>query len=160
VETWGASSFENDPAIEWFHRVEEAVEPGELIAERLDHALSDAEYLALDPSREAIAAAELLASCAGQPPEVLPERIRDWAAAHHHEPHDSEIQHAVAAVARVRAESELRESWNQSGDEDEPGEGHAKAWLHEVDDLLARLRCSGVDSRVDSRRTAAAESQT
>ena len=144
METWGASSFGNDSAVDWFHRVEEAVEPGELIAEALDRALSDAEYLALDPSREAIAAAELLASCAGHPPEVLPERIRDWAAAHHHEPHDSEIQHAAAAVARVRSESELRESWNQSGDENEPGDGHENAWLHEVDDLLARLRCSGV----------------
>jgi hypothetical protein len=126
------------------HRVEEAAEPGELTAEGLDHALSDAEYLTLDLSREAIAAAELLASCAAQPPEVLPERIRDWAAAHHHEPHDCEIQHAVAAVVRVRSESELRESWNQSGDEDEPGDGPPNAWLHEVDDLLARLRCSGV----------------
>jgi hypothetical protein len=144
VETWGASSFENDWAVDLFHRAEEAVEPGELIAEGLDRALSDAEYLALDGSREAIAAAELLASCAGHPPEVLPERIRDWPAAHHHEPHDSEIQHAVAAVARARSESELRESRNQSGDENEPGDGHENAWLHEVDDLFARLRCSGI----------------
>ena len=106
--------------------------------------MSDAEYLALDPSCDAIAAAELPASCAGQPPEVMPERVRDWAAAHHHEPHDSEIQHAIEAVARVRSESELRESRNQSGDQDEPGDGHENAWLREVDHLLARLRCSGV----------------
>ena len=33
--TWGASSFENDSAIDWCHRVEEAVELGELIAEGL-----------------------------------------------------------------------------------------------------------------------------
>ena len=57
--------------------------------------------------------------------------------AHPHEPHDSEIEQAILAVQRVRAESELRQLWN----EDEHGQENR--WLNEVDDLIARLGRSG-----------------
>jgi hypothetical protein len=30
VRAWGAASFENESALEWFSEVEEAVDPGEL----------------------------------------------------------------------------------------------------------------------------------
>jgi hypothetical protein len=63
VGQWGAASFENDPASDWFLLVEEAVEPGGVIASALDAAVGDWEYLGLDQSCEAIAAAELSASC-------------------------------------------------------------------------------------------------
>ena len=66
VAEWGAASFENDPASDWFLLVEEAVEPGGVIASALDGAVGEWEYLGLDQSCEAIAAAELSASCAGR----------------------------------------------------------------------------------------------
>ena len=50
VEAWGPASFENDPANDWFLLVEEAVDPGEVIASTLDTALGDADYLGLDTS--------------------------------------------------------------------------------------------------------------
>jgi hypothetical protein len=53
-------------------RRREAVDPGATIASALDHALGEADYLVLDPSREAIAAAELSACCAGRPPRLSP----------------------------------------------------------------------------------------
>ncbi len=137
VEPWGLATFENDRANDWFLLVEEAVDPGEVIASTLDTALGDADYLGLDAACEAIAAAELSASCAGYAPERLPDDVRRWVDGHPHRPHDSEIDQAILAVQRVRAESELRELW----DEDEGG--RADRWLREVDELMARLRRSG-----------------
>jgi hypothetical protein len=132
---WGAASFENDSAADWFLLVEEAVDPGGVIASALDSAVGESEYLGLDDSCEAIAAAELSASCAGHASARLPDNVRYWVETHPHEPHDSEIDQAVQAVERVRIESELRDYWDGSVD-------RAK-WFHEVDDLMARLGRSG-----------------
>jgi Domain of unknown function (DUF4259) len=137
VQAWGTASFANDLANDWFLLVEEAVEPGEVIASALDTALADADHLGLDAAWEAIAAAELLASCAGHAPDRLPDDVRRWVDGHPHRPHDSETEEAILAVQRVRAESELRELW------DEDVDGRADRWLGEIDDLIARLRHSG-----------------
>jgi uncharacterized protein DUF4259 len=137
VDAWGTASFENEPARDWFLLVEEAVEPGEVIASTLDAAVGDADYLGLDTAFEAIAAAELSASCAGHPPDRLPDDVRRWVEGHPHQPHDSEIDQAILAVQRVRAESELRDRW------DEDVDGRTDRWLGEIDDLIARLRHSG-----------------
>ena len=137
VGVWAAGSFENDAASDWFYLVEEAVDPGAVIASAVDNALGEAEYLGLDASFEAIAAAELFASCAGQAPARLPDHVRRWVDAHPHQPHDSEMQQAVQAVSRVRAESELRELWAEIGEDQET------EWLREVDDLISRLGRSG-----------------
>ena len=134
---WAAGSFENDAARDWFYFVEEAVDPGAVIASAVDNALGEAEDLGLDASFEAIAAAELSASCAGQAPARLPDDVRRWVDAHPHQPHDSEMQQAIQAVSRVRAESELRELWGETGESQE------NEWLCEVDDLISRLGRSG-----------------
>lgn len=135
VGEWGAASFENDAASEWFLLVEEAVDPGGVIASSLDSAVGESEYLGLDESCAAIAAAELSASCAGHASVRLPDNVRYWVDTHPHQPHDSEIEQAVHAVQRVRAESELRDYWDASAERDR--------WLREVDDLIARLQQSG-----------------
>ncbi|MDQ6835770.1 MAG: DUF4259 domain-containing protein [Actinomycetota bacterium] len=134
MEEWGAASFENDPARAWFLLVEEAVDPGAVIGSAVDDALGEADCLAVDGSCEAIAAAELSASCAGNAPSRLPDRVRLWIESHPHQPHDSEIDQAVQAVQRIRSESELRDYWDASA------EGR---WLREVDDLIVRLERSG-----------------
>lgn len=137
VDAWGTATFENDPANDWFLLVEEAVEPGDVIASALDTALGDAGYLGLDAAYEAIAAAELSASCAGHPPGRLPDGVRHWVDGNPHWPHDYEIDQAILAVERVRTESELRQQW------DEDADGREERWLREIDDLIARLRRSG-----------------
>jgi hypothetical protein len=137
VGAWGAASFENDAASDWFYLVEEAIDPGAVIASALDNALGEADKLDLDASCEAIAAAELSAACAGQALARLPDHVRRWVDAHPHQPHDSEVQHAVQAVSRVRRESELRELW------EETVEGPENEWLREIDELIARLGRSG-----------------
>jgi hypothetical protein len=138
VGAWGTGSFQNDAANDWFYLVEEAVEPGLVIASALDDALAEAGYLELDPACEAVAAAELSASCAGEVADDLPDHIRRWVSEHPHQPHASEIERAAQAVERVRSESELRELWDEETGPDD-------AWLRAVDDLVARLRRSGTD---------------
>ena len=132
---WGAASFENDAASDWFLLVEEAVDPGVVIASALDGAVGESEYLGLDQACEALAAAELSASCAGHASARLPDNVRYWVDTHPHQPHDSEIDQAVQAVQRVREESELRDYWERGVDRDK--------WLGEVDDLTRRLEQSG-----------------
>lgn len=135
---WGVGSFENDAASDWFYLVEEAVDPGLVIVSALDDALAEAGYLELDAASAAVAAAELSASCAGEAADDLPDHIRRWVSGHLHQPHADEIEHAIQAIQRVRAESELRELWDAES-------GADNAWLRAVDDLIARLRRSGTD---------------
>jgi hypothetical protein len=137
VGAWGAASFENDAANEWFYLVEEAVDPGVIIASVLDDAVGEADHLDLTMSCETIAAAELSASCAGEGPSRLPDHVRHWVSTHLHEPHDAEIERAVQAVTRVRSESELQERWEETDG------GPDNQWLREVDDLIRRLKRSG-----------------
>jgi hypothetical protein len=136
--SWGVASFENDAAADWFLLVEEAVDPGAVMASAIDEALSAADHLEGDVSREAIAAAELCACCAGQPPDRLPDNVDGWVQTNPHGPHADEVELAVQAVTRVREESELRDLWEDSED--------LAQWLAEVDRLLTRLRRSSAGS--------------
>jgi hypothetical protein len=129
--SWGVASFENDAATDWFLLVEEAVDPGAVMASAIDHAVSDAEHLEGDASCEAIAAAELCACSAGQLPDRLPDNVDGWVQANPHGPHADEVELAVQAVTRVRDESELRDHWEGTGD--------CPRWLAEINDLLSRL---------------------
>lgn len=138
VGSWGVASFENDAAADWFLLVEEAPDPGAVLASAIDDVLSAAEFLELDPCCEAIAASELCACCAGQLPARLPDGVYRWVQANPHVPHPDEIEQAVQAVSRVREESELHDLWEDAGD--------GSHWLAEVDDLLSRLRRSSAGS--------------
>ncbi len=138
VGFWGVTSFENDAAGDWFLLVEEAPDPGAVMASTLDDALSASEILDADSSCEALAAAELCACCAGQLPERLPDNIDAWIQENPHGPHADEVELAVQAVTRVRQESELRDVWEESGE--------LREWLAEVDDLLGRLERSSAGS--------------
>jgi hypothetical protein len=138
VASWGVSSFENDAAGEWFLLIEEAPDPGAMMAAAIDDALSCADLLDADRSCEAIAAAELCASCAGQIAERLPDNVQAWVEENAHGPHADEVELAVQAVGRVREESELRDLWEKSEDQAQ--------WLAEVEGLLTRLGRSSAGS--------------
>jgi hypothetical protein len=138
MESWGVASFENEVAGEWFLLVEEAPEPGAVMASSIDEALGSAEFLEVDMCCEAIAAAELCACCAGQLPDRLPDNVYGWVQTNPHGPHADEIELAVQAVARVREESELRDLREAAG--------LRCQWLAEVDDLVSRLGRSSAGS--------------
>lgn len=131
MESWGTATFENESAGDWFLVVQEDPDPGAVIAAAIDEAISAADELEIKPAREAIAAAELCASCAGHGPRRLPDRIEGWVQDNPHGPHADELALMSEAVSRVREDSDLREFWRESGDQDR--------WLAEVDDLLSRL---------------------
>ena len=134
VEPWGAASFENNAAGDWFLIVEEAPDPGAVMAAAIDEAISAADDLQIDPSCEAIAAAELCACCAGHLAERLPDRVHGWVQDNPHGPHADELALMTQAVSRVREDSELRDFWEEAGD--------SAPWLADLDDLLKRLRQS------------------
>lgn len=136
--SWGVASFENDAAADWFLLVEEAADPGAVMASAIDDALSDPDHLDGEASRQAIAAAELCACCAGHPPDRLPDNVHGWVQANPHGPHADEVELAAQAVTRVREESELRDQWEGTGD--------WSRWLAEVNDLLSRLGRSSAGS--------------
>jgi hypothetical protein len=138
MESWGVASFENEVAGEWFLLVEEAPEPGAVMASSIDEVLGSAEFLEVDMCCEAIAAAELCACCAGQLPDRLPDNVYGWVQTNPHGPHADEIELAVQAVARVREESELRDLREAAG--------LRCQWLAEVDDLVSRLGRSSAGS--------------
>jgi hypothetical protein len=138
VGFWGVAGFENDAASDWFLLVEEAPDPGVVMASAIDDVLSAAEFLEADVCCEAIAAAELCACCAGLLPNRLPDNVDGWVQANPHGPHADEVKLALQAITRVREESELRDYWEDSED--------LSRWLAEVDDLLSRLRRSSAGS--------------
>lgn len=137
VGFWGVASFENDAAADWFLLVEEAPDPGAVMASAIDDVASAAEYLEVDVCCEAIAAAELCACCAGQLPDRLPDNVEGWVRANPHGPHADEVELAAQAVTRVREESELRDLWDSED---------FSQWLAEVNHLLSRLRRSSAGS--------------
>ncbi|WP_414641070.1 DUF4259 domain-containing protein, partial [Actinospica sp.] len=48
VGSWGVASFENDAAGDWFLMVEEAPDPGAVMASAIDDVVSAAEFLEVD----------------------------------------------------------------------------------------------------------------
>jgi hypothetical protein len=138
VGSWGVASFDNDAAGDWFLTVEEAQDPGAVMAAAIDEALGAADAPEADACCEAIAAAELCACCAGEMADRLPDNILAWVQENPHGPHADEVVLAVQAVSRVREDSELRDLWEESGD--------CPQWLDEIDGLLARLDRSSAGS--------------
>jgi Domain of unknown function (DUF4259) len=138
VGSWGVASFENDAAGDWFLLVEEAPDPGAVMASAIDDVVSAAEFLEVGACCEAVAAAEPCACCAGQLPDRLPDDVDGWVQANTHGPHADEVEVAVRAVTRVREASELRDLWEDSE--------HFSQWLAEADHLLSRLGRSSAGS--------------
>jgi hypothetical protein len=93
--------------------------------------LDEADDLELPQCGAAIAAAEVVAALIGNAGEELPEDAADWAEEHReaYVPELGEI--ALGALARIKTNSEMLESW-----EDDAGR---QEWLKAVEDLERRL---------------------
>ncbi|HJL14236.1 MAG TPA: DUF4259 domain-containing protein [Sandaracinaceae bacterium LLY-WYZ-13_1] len=133
-DVWGYGSFENEAAMRWVERLEEAIDL-ELLEATFDEALEleDAgEPLDMAVSSTTIAAAETVAALAGAPSSDLPEEVRQWCF-DNPELELGEVQaKAVQALGVVLAGSRLRDLFEEHD--------KAEEWEVDVEDLRDRLR--------------------
>ncbi len=129
---WGPGNFENDAALDWLYDF------GENDFRLIDRTLAgvaamiEADELDADEASEVLAAAECVAAAAGFPPDDPPQELAEWLAENSPIQVKPEyIEMARKSVARVLAQSELRELWLES---DEFGE-----WETAVRNLQSRL---------------------
>jgi len=127
---WGNGIFENDDAADWVGDLEEGGDAS-FLRSTLDAVAgtTSSAYVDAGEASCALAAAEVVAACAGAPAGDLPEEVTAWVADHLEAATPELVQQARAAVARMLAGSELLELWSEDGDPD----------LTEVRDLQRRL---------------------
>jgi hypothetical protein len=132
--TWGAGNFENDTAADWVWELAESDDLS-VVKAALDAPLADDadDVLDADVCCTALAAAEIVAALKGKGPRSMPDQARDWLAKNKSKLKvDQElIDTAHDAVARVAADSELREQWEDAEEID--------AWDAVLQDLQKRL---------------------
>lgn len=112
---WGPGNFANDAAQDWLYDFGE--NDFRLIERTLAGvaAMIEADELDAWEAQEVLAAAECVAAAAGFPPDKPPQELAEWLAENspmHVKP--EYIEMARRAVARVLAQSELREVWLES----------------------------------------------
>jgi hypothetical protein len=131
VTAWGAGIFRDDLASAF---VAEIVQSDELaVLQRTFSWAGQAKgHLLYEPAVQVLIAAEVLAAVRGRPTRALPSEVARWVAGHPCEDGAEALRLlAIAAVERVKEDSEIAELWARS---DEVGQ-----WIGKVDDLLDRL---------------------
>lgn len=130
--TWGISAFENDNALDWL---------GDFCDDPSEEVLTDAftfvneigeEYLEAPESENALIAAEVVSSLINSPSSDLLEHSKECIDSQQIKPDAEMISSAIKAVERVKADSELKELWEETDDFQE--------WNKIVDDLIVRLK--------------------
>jgi len=128
---WGHKSFENDSALDWLGDLADGEKS--LVGEALDAVTSadEDDYLEVDEASAALAAAELVAAALGKGDDRLNEDAAAWLEEHRAVAQGIGAARARKAVERVYKASELRELWDENGEDTE--------WHADVRELLARL---------------------
>lgn len=127
---WGAGSFENDDASDWVWELEKAKNT-DVLSETLAAVVDAEEIPEATDSSMAIAAAEVVAALALRPAEGLPEEAAAYAVRIGAPPPQELVSLALRALARIEAESELQELWDESGNGEE--------WRTALAELRSRL---------------------
>jgi len=131
--TWGHRNFENDAALDFvnevedngFGRIEEAIKQ---VAD-----FPEEQHLEADYSVAALAAIEFVAAAKGNQSEDFPESAEDWLQQAGTGPLLAiDTASLTKVIERVRTNSELRDLWQEEGDE--PTE-----WLAVLSDLEDRI---------------------
>ena len=129
---WGAGPFENDDAGDWVWELEDDVD-GSVIIEALSAVVDTPvdEQPEAPECSNALAAAEIVAAGRGLRGPALPSEASVWIQAHSDLIEPGLIALASGAVERIAIDSELKDLWDEAGDD---------AWAAYVSDLLSRLR--------------------
>jgi Domain of unknown function (DUF4259) len=126
--TWGSGPFDNDDAADWAWSLTDSADEAVLWAAlRAPHPTA---WTEAPDTQVAVAAAEVVAAGLGRPNPALPEEVAAWVATHQL-PWADLAGPARQAISAVRASSEVRDLWVESGD--------GAAWDATMDDLGRRL---------------------
>lgn len=126
---WGPGNFENDDALDWIGDLTGTKDGWAMIRA----VLAEAAKADLPDVRQccfALAAAECVAISRGKPPEKPSSAAATWCAQNRKGPSEELRVLALKAVLRVRADSELKDLWD---------EGEETDWDDVVGDLERRL---------------------
>jgi hypothetical protein len=106
---WGTGSFENEDAQSFLGALK-SKDPAELKT-LLARAAESQDYLNGQESSIVIAAAEVVATAKGNPPENVPSQVAQFVETNGGEPSDEMNELARKAVEKVRTNSELKDLW-------------------------------------------------
>jgi len=128
---WNFGPFDNDDAHDWLYELEQSADTS-VIADTLHrvNAIGE-EYLEAPDCSNAIAAAEVIAALRSHPVTGFPDNARQWVDAHRMLNVAGLVPVAVAALQRIRTNSELKELWDESPE--------AAKWYATLDDATNRL---------------------
>jgi hypothetical protein len=109
---WGTGSFENEDAQNFLGRLS-SVGIDDLRS-ILARAADNDDYLEASDSGVAVAAAEVVATAKGKPPQTVPREIAEWVCKIEGAPSSEMLELTRRAVERVRTNSELKDLWLQA----------------------------------------------
>jgi hypothetical protein len=112
---WGSGPFENDDAADWRYLFVDGGGPG-VVADAL-RAVLGAGAPELTAASNAVAAAAVVDAGLGAAGVELPDDVRGWVAAVDPSAWPPLAPEAVHALDRVLTTSELRELWDEAGDD-------------------------------------------
>lgn len=129
---WDIGPFDNDDAADWLYQLEESDDTS-VIAAALDSVTEVGDdYLEAPDCSCALAAAEIVAALHGHPMAGLSDEAKAWLEKNRGLDVSELVEEAVAAVQRVRTNSELKELWEESDE--------LPKWEASLDDVTRRLQ--------------------
>src|ERR1700693_363466 len=123
---WGVLAFDNDDANDWAYGLEGVSDLSLVESAFAEVESAGAGYLEQGAACNALAACEVIARLRGRPgyTSSYTEKVDRWVAAHRIEPPAGLVTGGGAVIARILGpESELREVWEDAGDEEWRGGG-------------------------------------
>ena len=130
---WGVLAFDNDDANDWAYDLDRVSDLSlvESAFEQVEAVGST--YLEQGLACNALAACEVLARLRGRPgyKNAYTDKVDQWVAKHRIDPPSGLVTRGETAIVRILGpESELREIWEDAGDQE---------WRAAVDDLRSRM---------------------
>ena len=130
---WGVLALDNDDANDWAYELDSVSDLSLVESAIAEIESAGAGYLDQGVACNALAACEVLARLRGRPGYTNPytEKVDRWVGSHQVEPPGVLVARGGAVITRILGpESELREVWEDAGDEE---------WRAAVEDLRNRM---------------------
>jgi hypothetical protein len=126
---WGSGGFDNDDAVDFLNDL--PAKEVSAIKEILGRIEKQTGYIEAPECNVAIAAAEVIAASKGAPSSDAPSEIAAWIKEKRPTVVPELTGSALKAVGRIKADSELKDLWNEAG--------RLQEWRNRVEDLVQRL---------------------